>query len=251
MRNFIAANDIFVKNGMITYIDFLTREKITKKFDIKLSNLHKKMKNINYKKQYNKAGKIINKDIENYAMMPFAYVYYYYIAENLTIPTPQEFVEKYFQMFCVRLESGNYIFNEKYLINNKNIEFKYNDLKCRILRSYNSFNREIEFLINLYHNCNFDLEYKLSTDLFDGIDLIVKNNNKIFGIAEYVYTKRSESYKKIKNNIRHDYSNIEMIDIIAKFNGPEKNIIKYGDIFCYNESVMRSVIEKIKNNDCF
>ncbi len=125
MKKFVSANNISIKNREISYVDFETGEKITKKFNIKLANIHKKFKEINYTKEYNKSGKVINENIENYAMMPFAYVYYYFLAENLTIPTPQEFVDKYFSMFCVKMKNGKYIFNKKYLISKENIEFEF------------------------------------------------------------------------------------------------------------------------------
>ena len=71
-----------------------------------------------------------------------------------------------------------------------------------------------------------EIEYDLVKDLHDGIDLILKFEGKTYGIATYVGTNNSFEYKSKKNDYRHDYSNVEMIDIVAIMRGPEKNVTK-------------------------
>ena len=249
MKKFILENNITIENGYINYISFYTRKNIKKEFNVKLSTIHQKMKEMDYVNEYNSCNKRISEEIENYAMMPFAYVYYYYFAENLNIPSPKEFVDKYFELFCEK-KGDKYTFKEEYVIADKNIVFEYDDLKGRILRSYNSFNREIEFLLNVLNNCkDFKIKYNLYTDLFDGVDLSIDYNNNHFGVAEYVSTKRSKSFKSRKNNTRHDYSDLNMIDIVAVFGGEHRNVVKYGEIFCYNNNTLKYLVNKIKHFD--
>ena len=151
-------------------------------------------------------------------------------------------------MFCEKQANGNYKFNNEY---STQIEFTYEELTSRMLRSYNSFNREIEFILNLMDkSTKFDIEYDLCRDLFDGIDLTIAYQNKIYGIAEYVDTGRSKAFKNKKNTTRHDYSNFEMIDVTAKMSGDECNVVEYGDIYCYDNQVVYDLENDIKSRDC-
>ena len=246
MKKFIENNNIKIENGVISYIDFDTKKEVTKPFTIDIKKIHDRFKTFNYQKEYESYGKIKNEAIENFQMLPFAYVYYYYIAKNLDVPSPAQFVDEYFNLFCKQIDSNKYTFKEEYLISKENIIFDKASLANRILRSYNSFNREIEFLINFINTFkDVNVTYNLETDLFDGVDLKVECNNKTFGIAEYVFTNRSKQFKSKKNTNRHDYSAIKMIDVIANFSYPDRNITKYGQIFCYDSNTLKNVHKQI------
>ncbi len=246
MKKFIENNNIKIENGLISYIDFDTRKEITKPFIIDINKIHNKFKTFNYQKEYESYGKIKDEAIERFQMLPFAYVYYYYIAKNLDVPSPREFVNEYFNLFCKKADNNKYTFKEEYLISDKNIIFDKAALAARILRSYNSFNREIEFLINFINTFkDVNIIYNLETDLFSGVDLKVEYNKKTFGMAEYVFTNRSKQFKEKKNTNRHDYSAIKMIDVIANFSYPDKNVTKYGQIFCYDNNTLKNVYKQI------
>lgn len=247
MKTFILENNIEIKNGMIMYIDFNTRQRINKKFQIDLEDIHKRMCSVEYMKEYQKVKYTKYEEIERISMMPFAYIYYYYFAKNLQIPYPNEFVQTYINMFCYKKQNEKWAFKKEYDITNRdNFEFRYDALKARILRSYNTFNREVELLVKLNkHLTNMEVEYNLYDDLFLGVDLTIYYHNKKVGIAEYVDTARSKMYKVGKNQI-HNYDK-PMIDVVATFNGENKNVCNYGEVFCYDDNTVQKLERDIKN----
>lgn len=237
LKNFIKNNNIKIENGIITYFDLETRQKASKKLLVNLKDVHDKMCKVEYLKEYQKVSHTRYEESEGISMMPFAYVYYYYFAKNLQIPYPNEFVKTYFKMFCYKKQNGKWAFKERYdITHKKDFEFRYAALKARILRSYNSFNREIELLIKLNIQKDMKIEYDLYNDLFLGIDLKILYNNKQIKIAEYVGTSRSKMHKHHKNDI-HDYDK-NTIDVIAVFHGDNKNVCSYGEIYCYDNNVI-------------
>lgn len=106
-------------------------------------------------------------------------------------------------MFCIQNSSGTYKLKNKYLISEDNITFEKNALLARILRAYNSYNRELELLIRLKEKFQKKVivKYDSVADLCCGIDIITTYNStkpKEFGLATYVNTSRSTSYKTKK-----------------------------------------------------
>ena len=181
-------------------------------------------------------------------MLPFAYVYYYLLALNMKIPTPSELTNTYIEMFCKKNEDNTYLFKEEYLISTYNIKFSLVELKARILRAYNSYNREIEFFVHLSTKLQNKaiVKYDMIKDLYEGIDMVVETKSgNIYGLATYVGTSRSMNYKYKKNTIRHDYSCYNMLDVIAYMYGPNKNVVAYGDVLVYNDSVVNDIVRKI------
>ena len=258
MKNFIKGNNIRLENGLIFYTDVETKKQIKKPFTLTLDSVHEKLSEIKYEKEYKECKGVKDYTIERTRMIPFAYVYYYHIAKNMQIPTPKEFVDEYFELFCEKKENNKYTFKQKFNISGrKNIEFDYLSLKARILRSYNTFNREIEFLIKLNERMkDIKITYNLYDDLFSGIDLTTEYKNKKIGIAEYVNTKRSKKFKNDKNDHRQNYENKEMIDVIATFDGKKKNVCSYGEVFCYDDKTVWKLEKQIKEkvmakNDTF
>ena len=247
MSNFISDHNITIKDGKIYYVDMKTNESVEKDFKISLSSIHTQLMMMDYEREYEKTKKIKDPVIENYKMPQFAFVYYYFLAQYLRIPTPEELVDEYLSLFCIKIDKTKYTFKEEYLYK-ENIVFEKNALAARILRAYNSYNREIEFFINLTEK--FDeakIEYDLVKDLHDGIDLTIEFEEKTYGIATYVGTNKSLEYKSKKNDYRHDYSNIEMIDIVAIMHGPDKNVTKFGDTYVYKNTVIYDLADKIMN----
>jgi hypothetical protein len=245
MSNFISDHNITIKNKKIYYTDIKTKEQIEKDFNISLSNIHNQLVFMQYEREYEKTKKIKDPVIENYKMPQFAFVYYYFLAKYLRLPAPDELVDEYLSLFCEKIKGTKYTFKEEYLYK-ENIVFEKNALAARILRAYNSYNREIEFFVNLTEKFeDAEIEYDLVKDLHEGIDLIIKFEEKTYGIATYVGTNNSLEYKSKKNEYRHDYSNIEMIDIVAITHGPNKNVKKYGDTYVYETKVIYDLADKI------
>jgi len=75
----------------------------------------------------------------------------------------------------------------------------------------------------------------------------IEYKGSVFGIAEYVSTKRSKSFKEKKNTLRHEYNKVKMIDVVAVLGGYNKNTIRYGDVCCYSSNEISNLICKIKN----
>ena len=246
MKQFIENNNIEIQNGMITYVDLKTKQKTSKKFQVNLEAIHNKMRKVEYLKEYQQVKHTRYEESEGISMMPFAYVYYYYFAKHLQIPYPNEFVKTYFKMFCYKKLNGKWAFKKEYDITRKNhFEFRYAALKARILRSYNAFNREIELLVKLNERLDdVQIKYNLYDDLFLGIDLALFYKGKQINIAEYAGTPRSRMYKHHKNDI-HKY-NSNMIDVIAVFNGNDKNVCSYGEVYCYDDNTVARIKKEIK-----
>ena len=249
MKKFVAHNNIEIKNGKISYIDMKSRQKVEKEFKVSLSDIHEKLRKVEYVKEYDKCKDIKDTEIERTKMIPFAYVYYYHFAKNLQIPSPNEFVDEYFDMFCYKKKNGMFAFKKEHDISCKpNFEFKYLELKGRILRSYNTFNREIELLVKLSERLKgMNIEYNLFKDLFSGVDLTITHQGKKVGIAEYVSTKRSKEWKIEKNENRHNYDDKRMIDVIAVFGGKDKNVCSFGEVYCYDDDTVKKIERQIKD----
>lgn len=252
-KSFIEENNIAILKNTIKYYDLDEKKIIKKTLPLTIESIHKHLESFKYQKLYNKV-KSTNDNIEKYRMIPFSYIYYYFIAKNLRLPSPQEYIDIYINTFCIKLESGKFTFKEEFLIAQDNIEFEYNELASRMLRAFNSFNREIEFLFNIYEHLDLSkalIKYELADDTLDGIDFMVLNleTQKYIGIATYVGTARSNNFKNRKNTTRHDYSNINMIDVVA--NMPSRynnncNVISCGDVYIYSNNVVEDVIRQLK-----
>ena len=249
MKDFISQNNITIKNGIVTYIDLLTNEEISKEFVVNLNSVHDKMCAVHYLKEYQSVRHIKNSEIETASIMPFAFAYYYFFVRHLQIPFPKEFINQYLTLFCYKKDNGKWAFKPEYnMTRNSDFEFDYTSLKARILRSYNSFNREVELLVNLCRQDDIKIEYDLYKDLYNGVDVTIIYNNHKVGIAEYVNTERSKNFKHRKNDIhRHEYSNITMIDVMANFDDDNKNITCYGEVYCYDNKTVLDIKERIKN----
>ena len=115
-----------IKDGKISYIDMKSRQKVEKEFKVSLSDIHEKLRKVEYVKEYDKCKDIKDTEIERTKTIPFAYVYYYHFAKNLQIPSPNEFVDEYFDMFCYKKKNGMFAFKKEHDISHKpNFEFKY------------------------------------------------------------------------------------------------------------------------------
>lgn len=246
-KNFIIDNNIIIKDNIVSYTNFFTGGKVEKLVTLKLSDIHKQFRESNYKRIYEgKYKRKISDEIENYFMLPFSYAYYYFVVSNMRIPKPEELINMYLDMFCKK-KGNKYTFKEDYLVSEHNIEFYRDELAGRILRGYNSYNREIELFFKLKEKLSdMKVEYNLKKDLLDGIDTIITYNNKTFGLATYVNTNRSNSFKSRKNTVRHDYSLFNMIDVKATMYGENKNVISYGDVFVYDNTVIDYIRNEIK-----
>jgi len=132
---------------------------------------------------------------------PIVYIYYSLFVRKNKIPTINDIFDCYIKTFCKKNENDTFLFKEQF-ITDKNIIFKENELKARIARAYNSFNRELELLANLsyFYKDQFNIKYMFSKDYFEGIDILIEYNDKQYGLATYIDSKRSNYYRYKKVN---------------------------------------------------
>jgi hypothetical protein len=112
----------------------------------------------------------------------------------------------------------------------------------RALRTYPSLVRDLHFMLYVKEKLGIEnVIYNTQLDKDIGIDLIIKNDDKLFGIKLMTSTDRSEKYKKIKDNLRQkEYSNIEFIVIPKQLDGNQ-----FGDFFLYGEKEYNNFIAPV------
>ncbi len=239
--------DIIVKPKDVT---FITRSGINKKpLDLNQKKIREQLRRIGFICPYNKETKYeyFSEDLERYSIPYMNYIYYYEFYKRQRIPTFEEFLKSYLYIYCDQLNESEY--RIKPFFDNENFKFNEKQLMGRVFRSYNSFHREIELLFQLASYDGVEIKYSFQNDL-RGIDFIVDFNGKKFGLASYVNTSRSNNWKQIKNTLRHDYSDIEMIDIVANISGNNCNCDSCNGIYVYkNDFVASKYFEMIKRTE--
>ena len=171
--------------------------------------------------------------LENFDLPYMNYIYYLLFFRYLRVPTFDEFLNEYVNIYCEQLPNG--LLCVKNFFNNNNFAFTKEQLTGRVYRSYNSFHRELELLFQLREYDDLDVKYNFHDDI-NGIDLTIIYNDIPFYIASFVGSVNSFRWKNIKNSIRHDYDGKNMIDFVAhmKDNDSEKNCISYNGIYTYS-----------------
>lgn len=184
--------------------------------------------------------------VEKYGLPYMNYVYYFLFFQQLKVPTFQEFFDMYVYLYCDVLPNG--LYTVKNYFDPSDFCFTKEALMGRIYRSYNSFHRELEFLFQFKEYDDISIWYDFQDDL-NGIDFTVIYKGVHFGLATYIASENSYQWKQRKNNVRHDYSNLNIIDIVAKFKkeDPDFNCVSRNGIFTYSPKfVAKKYFEIIK-----
>ena len=193
----------------------------------------------NYNQYYSPA-------VERYGLPFMNYIYYFLFFQQLRIPTFQEFFDMYVYMYCDILPDGLYTVKEYF--DPSNFSFTKEALMGRVYRSYNSFHREIEFLFQFKQYDDIEIWYDFQDDLH-GVDFTVIYKGITFSLATYIASSNSYQWKQQKNNTRHDYSQMNIIDIVAKFKSddPNFNCVSRNGIFTYSPKfVAKKYFEIVK-----
>ncbi|MDX9697570.1 MAG: hypothetical protein RBT49_17390 [Bacteroidales bacterium] len=210
---------------------------ILKKINITSLELENQLKNEVYSGQ----NRVITEEVENMKLPPFILAFYKLVFELLRIPSEIEIIEYYKKNYLTKNNdkktySCNYQGNT-YIIENDALE-------GRLLRTYPSLIRDFHFYLKCKESKLFDdVKYSLHQDYFDGIDLMLKYNEKEFHISLFVKTKRAKSFK-IKKYNRHDYSNANELTLEVDLTSNSK---KVSNFYLYSDSVLNEIVEKIKN----
>jgi hypothetical protein len=239
-----------IKDGVIAYFDIQTmREKITP-FAMTSSEFKAIVKTFDYENVYAGMPKWSEKNgVERFKAIPFSYHYYSYVAKHGTPPSPEQYVNSYVKDYInvFTLNSVTYgKFKERFHTVCSNKAFILKNMKSRILRAYNSFNRELALLIMMQEIAGDRLKviYDIHLDMDDGIDILVNKGNSSVGIATFV-----NSYKanEEKNRKRQSYKhNIEILDYAAEKSGERKNVTFYGDVMLYSVSSVREYVKELE-----
>ncbi len=236
------------------FLEYETKDSIVKiKNTFTVKNFRSQIKNLEYDKFYNAIGgkNARNDNLENFKLPAIVHSYYQLLITQKRIPTVELLCHSYKKKYCKTNKNGLLQLKDEF-VEDKNIEFKEEELFGRICRAYNSFHREVDFLLQLIekYGDKFDFYYSFADDFYKGVDIVcLSKDKKRFDIATYFSSKRSKSYKKTKNTNRHEYKNIN-IDVIAVFDGKDKNVVRVGDAKLYNEKAVEYVYQElIKERD--
>lgn len=213
-----------------------------------VENFRNQIRALKYQEFYDSVGgkAARNDKLENYRLPAIVYSYYFLLITQKRIPTVQKLCESYERRYCEETKDGHLQLKKDY-INGKNIQFTRNELQGRICRAYNSYHREVDILLQLIESYgkDYDFYYSFEEDFFKGVDIVCKaKDGTRYDIATYFSSARSKSFKAAKNDHRHEYKNIN-IDVVAEFEGPNKNVITIGDAKLYNKKAVKSVYKEL------
>lgn len=213
-----------------------------KPFELTLDAILEQVKKNGFRNPYTNKNynTYYSEELERYAIPYMVFPYYFFVWKNMRLPTLNEYVSTYFQVYCVQLGENEYSFKET--VDCRGITFTREQLTGRIARSYNSFTREIHLLVYLQEKQKMNVEYDLKLDL-QGIDLTVVQGTEMIGIATYVESSRSNNYKVRKNTIRHDYSGIRMIDMRAELHEEESSTYTVNNVKLYRPEYIDRICE--------
>lgn len=213
-----------------------------------VENFRNQIKNLKYQEYYDSIGgkNATDEKVEAYRFPAFVYSYYNLVVMTGKIPTIEELCDNYIETYTEKVHT-KYQLKSEYISGNKNLLFKIEDLKGRICRAYNSYHREVDLLLQLINRYGdkFNFYYDFKEDYFNGVDIVAINSEgKRFDIATYFSSRRSLSFKTKKNDVRHDYKNT-CINVLANFEGPDKNVIRIGDAKLYNEKAVEYIYSEL------
>lgn len=221
---------------------------IKKSLTLTKDDIRGQLAKIGYVCPYNKFTKddYYSDALEHYALPYMNFIYYYEFFKLCRVPTFGEFYNCYLTTYCEKRQDGTYKIKEFFVP--EDFYFTEKQLIGRVSRSYNSFHREVELLFHMAEYEDIRIQYSLQYDL-KGIDFLIYYKDMPFGAASYLGSSASFEWKEVKNTNRHDYSNIEMIDIVANIGRTEQkaNCDKINGIFVYSSWYVDKKYQEIKD----
>lgn len=239
-----------IKDGIITYFDIHTMMEKTTPLTMSSTEFKAIIKNFDYKNAYADMPKWSEKNgVERLKSIPFSYHYYTYVAKHGAPPSPEQYVNSYVKDY-VNVFTLNGItygkFKARFQTGCSDKAFILRNMKSRILRAYNSFNRELALLIMMQEMAGDRLRvmYDIHLDMDDGIDILVKKGNASVGIATFVNSYKANEEKNRKRQNYH--SGIEILDYPAESRGDKKNVTYYGDVMLYSVNSVREYVKELE-----
>ncbi|MES2652036.1 MAG: hypothetical protein V4663_09855 [Bacteroidota bacterium] len=218
--------DIQIENGIWT----ITRSDILS-LDIIYDNL------LSF--SYSGTNRIVDQKIENAIFPPFAQVFYSLIYQFKKLPSEDDFFSEYLKWLKVELKNLHFVY--------KNEQYSIDGLKARIFRTYPSLIREIHFYYYLLNSKEFDnVNYSLSKDYFEGIDITIMYNKVKYSLSIHTATNRAKKYKITKND-RHNYNDVNEIVLSDEFH----KLNKFGDFYLLGDFQLKELLENLNHRNQF
>lgn len=203
---------------------------ISRSITLDLNSLNEELEMMDYTGN----GRIKDEAIENARLPPFAQVFYYKVFQLHRIPSEDVFIDEYLKWTNIQIQDHN-------LFTYNHVQYSLESLKGRILRTYPSLIRDLHFYYYLLESKKFDgVNYSLSKDYFDGIDITIDYNRTTYAISIFINTNRGKEFKKAKEN-RHDYRDVKEIILNVDFD----HLYKIGHFFVLGEAQLNEIIKKI------
>jgi len=162
--------------------------------------------------------------------------FYEYVFEKNHVPT--------------QIYYANYLYlskNIKWLNENNFSDSILRGLEFRLKQTYPSLVRDLHFCLFLKENSNFEsVLYNMDLDFQHGIDILVKKENKNFGINLYTCTRRGMEFREKKGKRHTKFTDVINIELPVDFRGSRI----CGNFFLYGEREMNflsKIIEKELN----
>lgn len=239
-------------NNKVEYYDLQTAKVETKSLALTRESFHKHLDTFDFKGYYDPSKKT-NK-VEDLKTMPFSYHYYYLTASKGLPPSPQEFVDSYINTYIDSWTNKKGVrnghFKPEFVQYSTYKTFSIEALKGRMLRAYNSFNRELDLFLYMNDTLGqngFKVEYDLNLDTRDGVDLLVGKGDFNIGIASYIDSFRANAYKarKDRRQLRTRELDVNIINFKAELWGENKNVEAHGDVLLYSDKAMSGLRKDI------
>ena len=168
--------------------------------------------------------------VEKAQFPPINFVFYKFVFENDSVPSPREVLDSYFELY-----------SEKVKVSDDSVvvcgtSYNLPALKARILRTYPSLLRDFHFYLMLKECGSFDKVTYSCADDIKGMDIIIVHKKKKYIVSLFTDTKRAWNFKKIKNIFRHKYGQNE-IKVPMVLNEADK----CGDFMLYKDKNIKYV----------
>lgn len=239
MRNAFKNFNIRISKNKVTVTDTKKKWRYTAPFNLTYDNFVKWLsENVSYKSLYGYGKKSTYTDdsVENIEIPYIGFCFYLYLVRYNKVPTMDDLINEYMRLYMV--DMGQYV-KIKESLNGSPKLLKREFVEGRIYRSYGSFIREIAALL-LAIEVDNGAYYDFQKDL-NGIDICFPCQK---GIATFVASKRSFSFRNKKETIRHRFS-IEMLSLPAYIftDNANYNCIDINGIQIYEKEKTKKIIE--------
>ncbi|MGD0495566.1 MAG: hypothetical protein ABSB28_05945 [Candidatus Bathyarchaeia archaeon] len=152
-----------------------------------------------------------------------------FIREKGTIPSQEDFVERYFEDNAAELSS---------VLSSQSLK---TGLEARLRRTYPSFVRDVH-LNALLKEKGLEASYSQDTDIAGGVDHTLQYRGTTFYVHGYVGTSRGRFGRRIKSR-RHKFHGIH-IDIVLDLGG--RSTKKVGDFYLYSEKDVEDLVGEME-----